>query len=387
MYEINLVPDIKAELLSKQKLRNLVILICIVAAIACAAVVLVFVGIVGTQAVRILGQDHEIECRAKGGKDCDRSYGTAVSNFSNVGTLLTMQNQMREIDVLEKNRINFSRIFPMFDVILPDGEDQLVKVSSITANFDEMTFLIEANSKTSQGYVPREKFVKGLKLTYYDYGSYMRFDRDTQTYVEIPWYCISEETIDGIQYGRYFKGKDGCEAPIIEEINTSDKDDLDERGNTKNKDDKKDDEDETDTATTGILIRRSYEDAEDLSSYREGNDRLAKDGEEKLKGYYFESACIVYGDDGKISESDTLLKCPLIESDDLVNIIEGSYGRNDDGKMVLTFTANFTVNREAFLNKNKHMTFVGPTRRNVTDSYLPVRDMFSDKEAVVEKEK
>ncbi len=57
MYEINLVPDVKAELLNKQKLRNLVILVCVAAGVACVVVILVLVGIVGTQAIMLANQD------------------------------------------------------------------------------------------------------------------------------------------------------------------------------------------------------------------------------------------------------------------------------------------------------------------------------------------
>ena len=116
MYEISLVPDIKAELLKQQKLRNLIILICIVVAIACGAVLLILGGIVGTQAITIETQKAEIKCRSIGEGSC-RNTGTAVSNFHNLNELLTMQSQMKDLSVLNANKIKLSRLFPIFDAI------------------------------------------------------------------------------------------------------------------------------------------------------------------------------------------------------------------------------------------------------------------------------
>lgn len=47
MYEISLVPDVKAELLRKQRLRNLFVLICVGVAIACGAVVMILLSVMG----------------------------------------------------------------------------------------------------------------------------------------------------------------------------------------------------------------------------------------------------------------------------------------------------------------------------------------------------
>ena len=97
MYEINLVPDVKTELLEKQKLRNLVILVCIVLSAASAGVVALLGGIAATQAITIAAKDNEIKCRSTGdGSGCNNT-GTAVYKFSNVGELLTMQGQMFEV--------------------------------------------------------------------------------------------------------------------------------------------------------------------------------------------------------------------------------------------------------------------------------------------------
>ena len=73
MYEISLVPDIKAQLLKKQKLRNLIIFICIIVAIACGGVLLILSTIAGGQSIQIGLQKNEIDCRIDGtGTNCSR---------------------------------------------------------------------------------------------------------------------------------------------------------------------------------------------------------------------------------------------------------------------------------------------------------------------------
>ena len=361
MYEINLVPDVKAELLHKQKLRNLVILICIAAGVACVVVVIILAGIVATEAITLAQLDHEIKCRSEGDTNCTNT-DTPVNKFDNLETLLTMKSQMYDLNALNDAQMNLSRIFSMFDTILPDSpQSGTVNVSMLDADFESMQFTINANSKNSIGFTAREAFAKGLKYAYFDYGTYKR--EDGGTYVDIPSYCITEHEENGILYGVYAKGKAGCEAPLVTKSTELPKV----------------------TNVEYVKIRRTYKDEKDLDNYINGKDSLAKKGEKSAAGsYYFESQCIKYLD-GEFSEEKTLEDCALLDGD--VELEAGSYGRSDGNQMVLTFTASFTLNRKAFLAQNKHMIFVGPTKRNVTDSYEPVRDIFSEEVTIVEESK
>jgi hypothetical protein len=36
------------------------------------------------------------------------------------------------------------------------------------------------------------------------------------------------------------------------------------------------------------------------------------------------------------------------------------------------------MNSQVFLSSNKHIRVIGPTRQNVTDSYIQIRDMFDE---------
>ena len=391
MYEISLVPDVKAELLKKLRIRNLVIFICIIVAAACAGVIFIMLGITGGQGVALSMQDKEIACRAdgvvKGGTCNTKDYGTAVLKFRNAEELLTIQDQMNSLSLLNNNKIKFSRVFGILDVILPTGENE-VKISQLSTNINNNVLYFDAIASASNniGYRALEAFKKNAKLSYYDYGNYMRYDKESGEYVEIPSFCVDEETdSNGVTFGIYHKGKPGCEAPMIEK----------EEEKSESEEEQLLDDEETVVPTvkqnsasaatttsgrklneeniTDIRIRRTYNDRSDMENYRNGKDKY---GDSTTKGYYFESSCLQYSDNGKFDEQATLEECPLLSEEP--NVGDSSYGRNSEDKMVLSFSATITITRGVFLARNKHVQVIGPTRQNVTDSYIQVRDMFTE---------
>lgn len=384
MYEISLVPDVKAELLKKLRIRNLVIFICIIVAAACGGVIFVLLGITGGQGVMLGIKDKEIACRADGvvsGGTCNtKEYGTAVMKFRNAEELLTIRNQMNNLSLLNANKIKFSRVFGILDVILPTGENE-VKISQLSTDINNNSLYFDAVASASNniGYRALEAFKKNAKLAYFDYGSYMRYDKEEGDYVEIPSFCVDEETDSaGVTFGVYHKGKPGCEAPMIETTEADEDEDLledeetaESKTATSNKTAKADKTSES--SVTDIRIRRTYNDRSDMEKYRNGNDSY---GDSTTKGYYFESECLQYNDNGKFDEKATLEQCPLLS--DEPSIGDSSFGRNSEDKMVLSFSATLTITRGVFLARNKHVQVIGPTRQNVTDSYIQVRNMFSE---------
>lgn len=379
MYEINLVPDVKAELLNKQKLRNLVILICIIVAIACGVVIVVLLGFTGTQALILNELDVEAVCRTTGpNRDvskCDSKYGTAILKYENFEELLTIQDQMHNITLLNNEKIKMSRLFPILDIILPTGENT-VKISELSADLNEGALYFDAQGYASNniGYRSLEAFKKNAASSYFDYGDYMRKDNDTDSYVAIPSFCITETTIDGLIYGVYHKGNPGCEAPMIsgtdETEENTDEESLDEEEPEKQK-------------VEDIYILRTYKNSEEMTKVQNGNYK-SKSGDNlnRKSGYYFASKCIVYGTNGEIDSDATLETCKLVPED--VQVGDSSYGKDSDENLVLSFSAIVTLNMDVFKASNKHMRIVGPSRQNVTDSYVQVRDMFTEKATELE---
>ena len=386
MYEISLVPDVKSQLLEKQKLRNLIIFICILVAGACVAVILVMLSITGAQALTIGGQERELSCRADGtlpqGEtgNCN-DYGVPVMTFKNVNELLTIQDQMKNIGVLNSNKIKFSRVFGLLDVILPDGSSNgdTVKINELNADVAQSTLSFDAvgDPKVNKiGYHVLETFRKGLEKTYYDYGNYMRFDSESGSFVEIPSFCIKEKTEKGYTYAEYHRGAPGCEAPMVESANQK----TEEEPTSEGTEEENTEEKKTETVKKEVItIRRTYDNSEDREKYKQGNDTKGERPSDQEGLYYFESACLVYDEDTNLfNEEETLKACPVLAEDGL-SINSSSYGRGAEDQMVLSFSANVILNPEVFKANNKFMQIIGPSRQNVTDSYVEIRDMFTDK--------
>ena len=387
MYEISLVPDVKAELLRKQRLRNLFVLICVGVAIACGAVVMILLSVMGGQTVSMNNQKKEIGCRydmKMDGKtlkssDCKSNMGTPVMYFNNRQTLLTIQDQLKSLDTLNNSMIKFSRIFGLLDVLLLDEEKgSKIEVSELAVDFSSMTLSFDAvgydKSSANIGYKPLEAFKKNAERMRYDYGEYMRRGDDDNDEV-IPDCCSSEETINGLVYGVYSKGAPGCEAPMVEPTE-EDKD----AGDDEESDEKSDEEtsaEPVENEIEKIYIRRTYKDRDDYESVREGKDKYWDEsvmGKNNYKGYYFESSCISWSEDGKMDEAATLETCPFLS--DEIAVTNSSYGLDTNEQLVLTFQSSVPISTEIFLSGNHNMQILSPTRQNVTDSYVQVRDMF-----------
>lgn len=371
MYEISLVPDVKAELLKKQKLRNLVILVCIIVSIACGAVILILLGFTGTQALTLAGIDTEVVCRTTGPtgdvKKCDQKDKNgkqypAIMKFENYEELLTIQDQMHNIKLLNGEKIKMSRLFPVLDIILPTGENN-VSITELNADLSEGVLYFDAVGSASNniGYRSLEAFKKNAASSYFDYGDYMRKDTSTGEYVTIPSFCITEVLENNLIYGVYHKGAAGCEAPMVSN-NSSESDDEEEEEENEKVDD--------------IYILRTYRNKSEMEDAKNGNTKR-KDLNIKA-GYYFESQCIEFdGETGNIDSNATLEKCKLITEDILAT--NSNFGKDADGNLVLSFTANVYINMDVFKSSCKHMRVIGPSRQNVTDSYIQVRDMFTEK--------
>lgn len=369
MFEINLVPDIKADMLRKQRMSNMVLFICIIVAAVSAGIVLLLGSIVGGQNIAMANQDKEIKCRSEGIGSCGSTYGTAVLKFENVNEFLTIQDQMSKLAVVNENKLLLSRVFGILDVILPTG-DETVAVSELSIDLSNtmLSFEAQGDSTSNIDYKALEVFKKAATRSYFDYGRYFRTDEGGNK-IEIPTMCITETIQNGTLYGIYHKGKAGCEAPLIPEETD---DETAEEGTATDETATEDDaEAVVEPVIVDIPIRRTYATETEKEDYIKSN----KDNE---GGYYFESECIAYGEgDGKFSEADTLVQCPLLAAEPTIR--DSSNGRDSNNKLVLRFNANITISKKVFMFASKHMRIVSPSRQNVTDSYTQIRNMFTEK--------
>lgn len=121
MIEINLIPDVKQELLRAQAQRNIVISASIVLAIAAGAVVVLV-------ALYVFGGQKLLMDNAN--KTIDKEYAT-LSSVEDLDRLLTIQNQLKKVSELNASKNAGSRLYGMLNVIVPSSPHE-VTISSLT---------------------------------------------------------------------------------------------------------------------------------------------------------------------------------------------------------------------------------------------------------------
>lgn len=130
-YEVNLVPDVKLQMIKMQKMRNLVFFICIAVSIASVSTVAILGGIKGTQDLMISGQEDHIN-----------KLSDKVTTYKELPDFLTIQDQLKKLSEINKNRPVLSRVFPILKNLFPTGADTItmselnVNLETSTLNFD-----------------------------------------------------------------------------------------------------------------------------------------------------------------------------------------------------------------------------------------------------------
>ena len=101
---------------------------------------------------------------------------------------------------------------------------------------------------------------------------------------------------------------------------------------------------------------------------------------------HFESECIRYSgvensNTGAVTWSNSNESCYLVpDGSDGIKITDSSNGRDSSDDLVLRFSAVITLTPDVFRFSNHHVLSLGPSGRyNVTDSYVQIQDMFTQK--------
>lgn len=150
MIEINLIPDVKQELIKAQRMRATVISGSIVASIIVGAIVtLLLLYVFGVQTVRSNILDGQIKDGA-----------AQLAEVEDLSKILTIQNQLTKISDLNSKKNIDSRIFDMLSAVTPSG-DNAVQFSQITIsdNAEVQTIRLEGQTRA---YDSMEVFKKTL---------------------------------------------------------------------------------------------------------------------------------------------------------------------------------------------------------------------------------
>lgn len=402
--EINLVPDIKNEMIKALKLRNLIFFICIVVASASVAVTAVFATIAGGQQAVVNGKKGTID-----------NLSSKLNSYSDLGHFLTIKDQLSNISSITDNKQVLSRTFGILSAIIPTGDDT-IKISELNIDLSgkDPTFSFDAQADAgSEPYIDYnvlDSFKKSMQYMRYDYGEYI--DKYGNS---IPSYCIIEHGNDGASlyeptnksyYAYWLITGEGCDPTLDrsaanedeEEALESNEDDTTNDSNTTN--------DSTDTNNNTSSDSNSKITDYETESYngqtvvkiwrtpqfsawykeepREGEPYMDTDGNISNVAH-FESACIKYTgnltSDNKINWVPTNKDCKLVpDNEEGIKITESSNGRNASSELVLRFSAIIKFNPEVFKYNNTHMLAIPPSGRyNVTDSYVQIQNMFTER--------
>ena len=370
--EINLVPDIKDEMIKALKLRNFIFFLCIVVAAASVGVTVFFGLIAGGQQLAIDGKTNTIN-----------SLSNKLNSYSDLNDFLTIKDQLGNLQTLTDQKQVLSRTFNILSALMPTGADTIT-ISELNVNLSEEkpTFTFDAQADAGKepfiDYNVLDAFKKSMQYMRYDYGSYV--DKEGNN---IPAYCMIETGSDGAIFNDPDRGiyaywtidAEGCNK---KESNSSD---------TKNKKESNGYETEDYEGQRVVRIWRTPQFKEWFKEKpTEGQPYMSLDGAISNVAH-FASKCISYtGNNSKDSanpEWKETNECKLVpDGIDGIKITDSSNGRGANESLVLRFSAIITFAPEAYKFSNTHMLAIAPSgRHNVTDSYVQIQAMFGQRAA------
>lgn len=361
--EINLVPDIKDEMIKALKLRNYILFASIVVAAASVGVTLIFGLIAGGQNLAMDSKKATID-----------TLSSKINSYSDLGDFLTIKDQLGNLYTLNEKRQVPSRIFDILSAMLPTNGDTItISELSIDMSGEAPTFTIEAQADAGTepdiDYNVLDSFKKSMQYLRFDYGDYV----DKKGNI-IPSYCMIEKDENGSLFNDPSKGNYAYWAIYGEGCNPSS--DLEPKDYQL--------EDYQDQKVVKIWRTPQYSEWYKKEA-TEGQPYMSLDGV-ITNVEHFNSKCITY--QGKTSNNtikwdDSENSCHLVpQGTNGIQIADSSNGRGTTDKLVLRFTALITLNPEAFKFNKHHMIALPPSgHHNVTDSYVQVQAMFGKRAA------
>ena len=378
--EINLVPDIKDEMIKTLKLRNFIFFLCIVVASASVAAVFIFGVIAG-------GQQLAIDSK----KNLLTDFSDKLNSYSDLNEFLTIKDQVGNISTLTTNKRVASRTFNILSALIPQNDLDEIRISELKINLsDEIpTLAIEAQANAGKDpfidYNVLDSFKKSMQYMRFDYGNYV--DKNGAT---IPAYCIIERDETGAhftdsttrdKYAYWTILAEGCNNNInedkLEDYNSGEEVNLDEIDGYALEE------------YSGVPVVKIWRTPQkDWYTENPRSDQVQMTADGVISNVpHFESKCINYHltiKDGTVTKiDDTDNSCLLVPGntdEERIQILESSNGRDASEVLVLRFAAIIVINPEAYDFNNAHMIALAPPeRRNVTDSYIQIQSMFSQR--------
>lgn len=152
MIELNLVPDVKQELIRAQRIRTAVISVAVLAGIISVAIVVLLASyLFGVQSVRNSFADASIKSKA-----------AELEKVDDISNTLTIQNQLSKLAVMHSEKNNMSRIFDVLTAINPPAPNAIV-MSSVRVDTESKTITVDGQA--ANGFEAAELFKKTILAT------------------------------------------------------------------------------------------------------------------------------------------------------------------------------------------------------------------------------
>lgn len=184
MIEINLIPDVKQELLKAQRTRTAVISSSILVSIIVGAVVAALaLYVFAVQTVRSSVLDGQI-----------KEGSEKLAEVEDLSKMLTIQNQLTKISELHANKNVNSRMFDMLSAVTPVG-DNTVRFSQISIDAESSTIRLEGQTGTYDSMEVFKKTVASAVIEFIE-------DEEKQTVA-----LASDISTTDISYGENAEGQ------------------------------------------------------------------------------------------------------------------------------------------------------------------------------------
>jgi len=179
MIEINLVPDVKQELIRARSIRAAVVSVSIIATIAAIAlVVLLSIYVFGVQTLRNTVAD-----------DAIKKGGAQLASVEDLSKVLTIQNQLTKINALNDAKQIDSRVFTMLQAVIPPEPNQ-VQISTASIDATTKTITLEGQALT---YPAVEAFKKTIGA------AYVRYKDTTDAQQDVP--LATDISLTNVSFG------------------------------------------------------------------------------------------------------------------------------------------------------------------------------------------
>ena len=157
MIEVNLLPDVKQELLRAQAIRNGVVSGSILLSIAAGAiVVLLALYVYGAQP---LIKSHNTD-------NITKNHASLLEKNPDLSNLVTVQGQVSALSDQHRQKNITSRVFEVLNTVAPQGENA-ISYRNVHVDTTQKTVTIEAEA--TNGYKALEAFKKTIEATQLEY--------------------------------------------------------------------------------------------------------------------------------------------------------------------------------------------------------------------------